>query len=578
MTLFNKIKASAKLYVMVLITAIFIIGIGLYAVSEIKKMNQNTETLYADRVLPMEQLETIMFSYSVGILSSVQQLHDHQITFHEAQDIVEKSEEQIALQWKAYMYTYLTPEEEQLAGQASVLMGKSTETIKRLKGILKNEDKLALDSLVNNEFYPAINPVISQMNELIALQGIVSREIYLKNAEVYSAASKRFYILMGLSLFLIFVFSVYIVRNVNDLIANLRASNKKLTESEGKYRTIFENSPDIILIINKDFKIESINHSSPKGPSIDEIIGIDSIQGIPEESREVVREAIDACFATGKNQEVENALHFGRWSRSRFVPIKSNGAISHLMIISADITQRRLIEQERDKIIADLIQRNKNFEQFAFIISHNLRAPVASILGLGGLLKYSLTDEDRIQAQELLIKEVQHFDEIVKDLNNVLQLRNEIAENKEVVHLSELVLNIESSIRNLIRSHHAKIVTDFSAIDEVSTLKSYLQSIFYNLISNGIKFAKPDTEVVVEIKSVIKKDKIRISFKDNGRGIDLERHGENMFGLYKRFHLNVEGKGLGLFMVKTQIEVLGGSIQVKSQPDIGTEFIVEFPI
>ena len=577
MNLFDNINPSTKLYIMVFVISIFTIGIGLYGIYEIGKMNQNTQTLYADRVVPMEQLETIVVSYSVGILSSVEQVHVHQLTFQEALEIVDKSDAQIAVLWKTYMLTYLTPEEKQLAVEASVLVGKSAETIKKLKGILKNEDRQALDSLVKNELYPAINPVVAQIDRLVALQVDVSKELYVKNTEGYKTASKRFYILIGLSLFFIFSFSIFIVKNVNALIENLRAINKKLTESEGKYRTIFENSPDIILIISKDLKIESINHTAPQGPSIEELVGMDSIEIIPEESRDAVREAVHAAFATGENQELENALRYGRWSRSRLVPIKHNGSVSHLMVISTDISQRKIIEQEREKIIADLIQRNKNFEEFAFIISHNLRAPVASILGLGGLLKYNLAEADRIQAQELLITEVDRLDEIIKDLNKVLQIRTEIAENKEKVQLSQLVSDIESSMQHLITTH-TKIVTDFSAIDEVSTLKSYMHSIFYNLISNGIKFGKLDAETLIEIKSERYKNKIKISFKDNGRGIDLERHGENVFGLYKRFHLNVEGKGLGLFMTKTQVEVLGGSIQVKSQADISTEFIVEFPV
>jgi len=359
------------------------------------------------------------------------------------------------------------------------------------------------------------------------------------------------------------------------MFTEMITARKQATEL---FKYQFENSPDIILIINKDFKIESINRGLPESPPVEELIGIDSVEILPEESREAVREAILTCFATGENQEMESALRFGHWSRSRFVPIKSQEGISHIMIISTDITQRKIAERERDKMIADIIQRNNKFEQFAFIISHNLRAPVANILGIGEVLKLDLSEEERIKTQELLFKEIHRFDEIVKDLNYILQIRNEIIENKELVYLSELVSNITSGIQNLIKNQHVKIITDFSAINEVVTLKSYLYSIFYNLISNAIKFGKPDAETIIEIKSEINNERIKIHFKDNGRGIDIKRHGESIFGLYKRFHLNIEGKGLGLFIVKTQAEVLGGNIQVKSQLDIGTEFIVEFPV
>ncbi|MGZ4100022.1 MAG: sensor histidine kinase, partial [Bacteroidia bacterium] len=109
------------------------------------------------------------------------------------------------------------------------------------------------------------------------------------------------------------------------------------------------------------------------------------------------------------------------------------------------------------------------------------------------------------------------------------------------------------------------------------SVKSYVHSIFYNLISNSIKYRKPDKALVITIKSEVNKERIMISFKDNGIGIDLIKHGDKIFGLYSRFHLNIEGKGMGLFMIKTEAESLGGNITVKSKPGEGAEFIVELP-
>lgn len=115
-------------------------------------------------------------------------------------------------------------------------------------------------------------------------------------------------------------------------------------------------------------------------------------------------------------------------------------------------------------------------------------------------------------------------------------------------------------------------------VEMPATIKSYLYSIFYNLISNSIKYKQTNKAPVIQIKNTIDKEKIIISYVDNGLGIYLKQHGEKLFGLYKRFHLHIEGKGLGLFMVKTQVEVLGGNIHVKSEPNVGTEFIIELPL
>lgn len=123
---------------------------------------------------------------------------------------------------------------------------------------------------------------------------------------------------------------------------------------------------------------------------------------------------------------------------------------------------------------------------------------------------------------------------------------------------------------------HNKNLEQFASI--VIPIKSYIHSIFYNLISNSIKYRKPGKIAAIEVKTVLIAGKILISFKDNGVGIDLTKNGNKIFGLYKRFHHEVEGKGLGLFMVKTQVEALGGNIRVNSKPGEGAEFIVELPL
>lgn len=245
--------------------------------------------------------------------------------------------------------------------------------------------------------------------------------------------------------------------------------------------------------------------------------------------------------------------------------------------IIQDITERKLAETEKEKMISDIIQRSKNLEQFTYIISHNLRAPIANILGIANVLKGKVTDEDRVRIQQFLFTAVEKLDNTVKDLNKILQIRSEITENKESIDLPELVQVIKSSIENLIYKENAQILVDFSLASNLKTIKSYAQSIFYNLISNAIKYKQPDKAPVMNIRSYNHDNKTFISFKDNGTGIDLKQHGDKVFGLYKRFHENIEGKGLGLFMVKTQIEVLGGRISVKSEPGMGTEFIIEFP-
>jgi signal transduction histidine kinase len=106
-----------------------------------------------------------------------------------------------------------------------------------------------------------------------------------------------------------------------------------------------------------------------------------------------------------------------------------------------------------------------------------------------------------------------------------------------------------------------------------------MYSIFYNLITNSIKYKDHNrSKTIIKIRSYKKGDKIKLTFKDNGMGIDLEKNKEFVFGLYKRFHPQVSaGKGVGLCMTKAQVEALGGKIGIKSKVNIGTLFIIHFP-
>jgi len=268
-----------------------------------------------------------------------------------------------------------------------------------------------------------------------------------------------------------------------------------------------------------------------------------------------------------------------RWVRASgdVTTHKKTGKLIKMIGTAQDITERKQIEEERMKIANDLIQRNQDLEQFTYIVSHNLRAPVANIRGLTSIIKtHELDSKSYDTCMNGLETAAKRLDEVIIDLNNILQVRKEISEKRENIKFSDITGNITDTIQTMIEQGNVILKTDFSLVNEIYTVKSYLYSIFYNLISNSIKYRKPDEAPVIEIKSVKYNDKTVLIFKDNCKGIDLKLHGDKVFGLYKRFHLDVEGRGVGLYMVKTQIEALGGGVSIKSEVNKGTEFVLEF--
>jgi PAS domain S-box-containing protein len=265
------------------------------------------------------------------------------------------------------------------------------------------------------------------------------------------------------------------------------------------------------------------------------------------------------------------------WAELNLSLVTNASGFQYLIGIIQNINDRKVAEKERKKITADLIQRNSDLEQFTYIVSHNLRAPVANIIGFSeAIFDEVLGEDERKEVGTALYDSAHRLDEVVHDLNSILKIRIESDEVKELVNLSSIVESIRINSKQHIEKANAIIITDFSAVNELVSLKSFIYSIFYNLISNSIKYHRAEVDPVIEIKSALTIDKLILTFSDNGLGIDLSKRYDQVFGLYKRFHKHADGKGVGLFMVKTQVEALGGTINISSEVNRGTEFVIEF--
>ncbi len=262
------------------------------------------------------------------------------------------------------------------------------------------------------------------------------------------------------------------------------------------------------------------------------------------------------------------------WENASISPVKdAHNNIINFIAIKEDITERKLEAEIKNKVIDDIIQRNKDLEQFSYIVSHNLRSPLSTIMGINNLLQTKeLNPEQTEQMLRGLSISVEKLDTIIRDLNLILSVKAHLGEIKEIVKFSAIVHDIIESNHIQITKEKVDISVDFSVVDELFTIKSYLHSIFHNLIENSIKFRHADRHPKIEIASLMTQNSVILTFKDNGLGLDLANKHKDIFGLYKRFHYHVEGKGMGLFMVKVQTETIGGKIYVESEENRGTIF------
>ena len=226
----------------------------------------------------------------------------------------------------------------------------------------------------------------------------------------------------------------------------------------------------------------------------------------------------------------------------------------------------------------ELIRQNTQLEQFGYIIAHNLRSPVARILGLTNIINSSHFEMPK---DKIILEKLEHsaldLDTIIHDLNSILDVKKGANHSFELVNLEERITKVKSILKEKIQEANVLLEERFE-INECYAIPAYIESILYNLISNAIKYRSPDRPIVIHVSSFAKEGQLNLVVKDNGLGLDLSKLKDKVFSMYQRFHDHVEGKGIGLFLVKTQVEALNGTIKIESEVNKGTTFYVVIPI
>lgn len=243
-----------------------------------------------------------------------------------------------------------------------------------------------------------------------------------------------------------------------------------------------------------------------------------------------------------------------------------------------DITRQKTEEQEREKLIEELIRNNQDLQQFSYITSHNLKSPLANLLAIHSILDISeIRNAETLTLLDGLRKSTYQLNETIADLINILVIKKNVNHDTTLLDLNEVWQKTEKVTMGITGSTETRVIIDFSRVSFMHFNQAYLESIFLNLVSNAIKYRSPHRKLRVEISSSEDKDFVILAFRDNGLGIDLARHGKKIFGLYQRFHNHPDSRGLGLYMVSSQVKALGGKIEVESRLNEGTCFTVYFP-
>lgn len=267
------------------------------------------------------------------------------------------------------------------------------------------------------------------------------------------------------------------------------------------------------------------------------------------------------------------------WVRLSFIPVYNlEHDLSHWISIQRDITEEKKLEKEKEILIRELTQNNKDLKQFSYITSHNLRAPLSNLTGLLNLIEdFTIEDEELKEILAGFKLSTHLLNETINDLAKVITIKDSISIQNEELRIRDIFKNILSQLHIQLDNIKPQLNIIYGNVTKISTNKAYFESIFINLLTNSLKYRSKNRDLIIDI--TINEDEnntITIHYKDNGIGIDLERNKNRIFGLYQRFHDYPDSKGLGLFLVKSQIETMGGTISIQSEIEKGTEFTLTF--
>lgn len=357
----------------------------------------------------------------------------------------------------------------------------------------------------------------------------------------------------------------------------------ELHQFEKLNQTLFNNHPDAIYLLDLEGKFLIVNEvvCQLSGVPRELLIG-NSFQPLihPDELAQTLNNFSQCTLDIPQRYETAIVTTNGtKYIDVTNFPYKIEDRIIAIFGIAKDITENKLRELELIKNAQILKAQNEELDVLRKVIAHDLRRPVSNAIGFSKLLEsVNLTVDREAEIKMLLRKSVESIDVIVRDLNEVIALKDSGKEVSEQVSLEPLIKNILVFFVNEIAASNASINLNIEAGLHVNTIKAYLQSILRNLIGNALKYHKKHTCPVIQINASQDQNTVKISVSDTGIGMDLSQIGNDLFKMHKRFAPSMaDGNGLGLYIVHEQVKSLGGSIQVKSEVGVGSEFTVSLP-
>jgi PAS domain S-box-containing protein len=360
------------------------------------------------------------------------------------------------------------------------------------------------------------------------------------------------------------------------VITERKKTEEALRESEARLTALIENTNDIMWSVDRDFYFTTMNSSFRTlmlifyGTKID--LGENLKEVLPKQIRDEWVDYHEKALA-GQRFSVEFSLGASTGEISyeiSYNPIYSDkGLISGVSVFGRDITQRKHAEN-------DIMRTNFELDSFVYRASHDLRAPLRSVLGLINLARYEMDQNERNLYLGLVEKSVNKLDTFISDLTNFSRnSRLEVNVNK--INFRQIIEDAFDNLKYMDNAERIKSYININEEEEFFSDPTRISIVMQNLISNAIKYQNTRIEdSYVKITIAVSKKLAEISVEDNGKGI-REEYIDKIFNMFFRASQESYGSGLGLYIARQVVEKLGGNISVTSKLGSGSRFVIKLP-
>lgn len=287
---------------------------------------------------------------------------------------------------------------------------------------------------------------------------------------------------------------------------------------------------------------------------------------------------IEEVIATSNRYDGEVQTLNDKWYQMSINPYvrKESNKTDGVVITFNDITELKKTQEILTRIIHD-------HDTFIHSVSHDLRGEVGNLLLSSEHLYKNVEKMDSDEVKDigrLAFRSAQGLMNVIKDLTDIALTEKEIREeHSQDVNVKTLLKEIKATLSDQLKESKAILKTDFE-VDKIDFMRKNLRSVILNLLSNAIKYRSPDRRLEITIRTKETEDYIKLSVEDNGIGIEEDKL-RDIFSKYKRIHgkqtQNIEGAGIGMYLVKRRMEIANGKIEVSSEPGVGTTFTASFP-